>query len=87
MHTSEVAMKYLVALIIPPLALLWIGKPAHFVLNACLWIISIPLTLMFGVFAILWLACIAHAVGMCMEHDAERHHSPEDEDTIIVLKH
>lgn len=81
-------MKYLVALIIPPLALLLIGKPAHFVVNACLWIISIPLTLMFGVFAVLWLACIAHAVGMCMEHDAERRaHSHADEDTIIVLKH
>lgn len=81
-------MKYLVALVLPPLALLLIGKPGHFVLNACLWIISIPLTLMFGVFAILWLACIVHAFGMCMEHDAERHERHlGDDDTIISLKH
>jgi hypothetical protein len=81
-------MKYLVALVFPPLALLLIGKPGHFVLNASLWIISIPLTLMFGVFAVLWLACIAHAVGMCIEHDAEkRAQHPDDGDTVIVLKH
>ncbi|HSU67658.1 MAG TPA: hypothetical protein VLJ39_12360 [Tepidisphaeraceae bacterium] len=66
-------MKYLAALVFPPMALLLIGKPGHFVLNACFWIISIPLTLMFGVGFFLWLACIAHAVMMCVEHDVERH--------------
>lgn len=81
-------MKYLVALVVPPLALLLIGKPGHFVLNAVLWIISIPLTLMFGVFILLWLACIAHAVGMCIEHDAQRHdHVVHDGDMVIVPKH
>lgn len=81
-------MKYLAALVVPPVALLMIGKPGHFVLNACLWIISIPLTLMFGVFIVLWLACIAHAFGMCIEHDAEWNaHHPGDGDTIIAMKH
>jgi hypothetical protein len=66
-------MKYLVAIVLPPLALLMIGKPAQFVLNGTVWLISIPLTLMFGVGVFLWLLCVAHAVAMCAEHDEERH--------------
>jgi hypothetical protein len=83
------AMKYLAALIVPPLALLMIGKPGHFVMNACIWIISIPLSLMFWVFALLWLACIVHAFGMCLEHDAETHdqRAEANGDTTIVVKH
>lgn len=81
-------MKYLVALVLPPLALLMVGKPGHFVLNACIWLISIPLTLMFGIFVVLWVACVVHAFGMCIEHDAEYHaRHPGDGDTIIALKH
>lgn len=82
-------MKYLAALFVPPLALLMIGKPGHFVLNASLWLISIPLTLMFGVFVVLWLACVAHAFGMCLEHDAETHdrRAHANGDTTIVMKH
>lgn len=66
-------MKYVAALIVPPLALLMLGKWGQFVLNATLWIISIPLTLMFGIFALLWLACIVHAITICAQHDAEHH--------------
>lgn len=82
-------MKYLAALVVPPLALLMIGKPGHFVLNACLWILSIPLTLMFGIFALLWLACIAHAFGMCLAHDAANHDrtARENGDMEIVPRH
>ncbi|HEY2589572.1 MAG TPA: hypothetical protein VGI81_27750 [Tepidisphaeraceae bacterium] len=82
-------MKYVAALIVPPLALLMIGKPGHFVVNACLWILSIPLTLMFGIFVLLWLGCIVHAFGMCLEHDAEHHdqHVRDNGDIEIVPKH
>ena len=66
-------MKYLAALVFPPLALLLIGKPGHFVLNASIWIISIPLTVMFAVGIFLWMGCVAHAFIMCIEHDQEKH--------------
>jgi len=66
-------IKYLVAILLPPVALLMIGKPFQFVLNFVLCLISIPLALMFGIGIVLWLLCIAHAVEACVEHDRVKH--------------
>ena len=66
-------IKYLVAILVPPVALLIIGKPFQFILNFTLWLISIPLALMFGIGIVLWLVCIAHAVEACVEYDRVKH--------------
>jgi hypothetical protein len=66
-------IKYLVAILLPPVALLMIGKPFQFILNFSIWLISIPLALMFGIGIVLWLMCIAHAVEACVEHDRVKH--------------
>jgi hypothetical protein len=66
-------MKYLLAIIFPPAALLMCGKPFQCVLNLVLYLISVPLTLMFGVGFFIWLLCVAHAFIACVEHDREKH--------------
>jgi hypothetical protein len=66
-------MKYLLAIIFPPAALLMVGKPFQCVLNLVLYLISVPLTLMFGVGFFIWLLCVAHAFIACVEHDREKH--------------
>jgi hypothetical protein len=66
-------LKYLVAIILPPVALLMVGKIFQFVLNLIFCIISLPLMVMFGVGIIIWLLCIAHAFLACVEHDREKH--------------
>jgi hypothetical protein len=73
-HFSGVrTMKYLLAIIFPPAALLMCGKPFQCILNLVLFIISVPLTLMFGIGFFIWLLCVAHAFIACVEHDRERH--------------
>jgi hypothetical protein len=66
-------MKYILAIVFPPAALLWCGKPFQCIFNLVLFVISIPLTLMFGVGVVIWLLCILHAFTECVAHDRERH--------------
>src|SRR2546423_13459801 len=47
-------MRYLLAIIAPPFALLLCGKPIQFVLNLLLWIASFPLLFFFGAGIVLW---------------------------------
>jgi hypothetical protein len=58
-------MRYLFAILVPPLGILLCKRPVHFVVNLVVWLISLPLVLFLGIGLIGWLACIAHAVAVC----------------------
>lgn len=64
-------MRFLLALIAPPFALLVCGKPVQFALNLVFWLISIPL-LFFFIGFILWAVCTAHALTVCFATRADR---------------
>jgi hypothetical protein len=58
-------MRYLLAFLLPPFAILSCKKPVQFVLNLVVWLISIPLIFFMGVGLIGWLLCTAHALIVC----------------------
>lgn len=58
-------MRYLFAIIAPPVALLICGKPVQFVVNLVLWLASFPLLFLFGSGFILWFVCMIHALAVC----------------------
>jgi hypothetical protein len=55
-------MRYLLAIFLPPFALLACKKPVQFVLNLVVWLVSLPLILFMGVGLIGWAICTAHAL-------------------------
>lgn len=58
-------MRYLIAFIVPPLAIAMCKRWGHFVINIIFWIASFPLMLFMGVGFIVWLLCAAHALAVC----------------------
>ena len=58
-------MRYLVAFIVPPLAVAMCKRWGHFTVNLIFWLVSIPLILFMGVGIIVWLLCTAHALLVC----------------------
>jgi hypothetical protein len=58
-------VRYLLAFLAPPFAILACKKPIQFTLNLIVWLISLPLILFMGVGLIGWLLCTAHALIVC----------------------
>jgi hypothetical protein len=58
-------MRYLLAFILPPLAILFCGRWLHFVVNLVLWLVSLPLMFFAGFGIIVWLLCTAYALAIC----------------------
>jgi hypothetical protein len=57
-------MRYILAIFLPPFALLACKRPVQFVVNLCFWLLSLPLLFLgFGVF--IWLFCSLHALIVC----------------------
>lgn len=57
-------MRYVLAVLAPPFALLVCGKPVQFVINLVFWVASFPLILL-GVGFFVWLFCMFHALIVC----------------------
>ena len=62
-------MKYVVAVVFPPLALLMIGKPGQGFFNCFMLLLSIPLYLACGLGSLVHIGCIVHA---CMAVSGEQ---------------
>jgi hypothetical protein len=58
-------MRYIVAFIIPPLAIAMCGRWGHFIVNLVMWLVSLPLIFFLGIGLIGWAICIAHALIVC----------------------
>ena len=67
-------MKYLIAILCPPLALLLCGKFFQAVFNLILWAASWVLAFFFGAGLLLWIVCSAHACLVVSQTAAERRH-------------
>ena len=67
-------MKYLIAILCPPLALLLCGKIFQALFNLILWIMSWVLAFFFGAGLLLWAVCSAHACLVVSQTAAERRH-------------
>ena len=65
-------MRYILAIFLPPFALLVCKKPIQFVLNLILWLLSFPLLFVFGIGGFVWLACSVHALFVCGTTRADR---------------
>ncbi|MDB5354810.1 MAG: hypothetical protein JWN24_1263 [Phycisphaerales bacterium] len=64
-------MRYILAFIAPPFALLICRKPFQFILNLIFWLASFPLIFVGGLGFIVWLICAAHALIVCRTAFAE----------------
>lgn len=58
-------MRYILAFIAPPFALLICRKYVQFLFNLVFWLASFPLILFGGIGFIVWLICAAHAITVC----------------------
>ncbi len=58
-------MRYIFALVIPPLGILMCKRWGHAIINLVFWIASFPLLFFFGIGIILWLLCVIHALALC----------------------
>jgi uncharacterized membrane protein YqaE (UPF0057 family) len=58
-------MRYLLAFLIPPLAVLLCKRPGQFIINLVIWLISIPAIFFLGIGLIGWLICTIHALSVC----------------------
>ena len=64
-------MLYLVALIIPPLALLLCGKPFQAILSAVIWILAWVLAI-FGAGFIMWVILAIWAIMVVRDHNTRK---------------
>ena len=64
-------MLYLVALIIPPLALLLCGKPFQAILSAVIWILAWVLAI-FGAGFIMWVLLAIWAIMVVRDHNTRK---------------
>jgi hypothetical protein len=64
-------MLYLIAVLVPPLAVFLCGKPFQALLNGILWAFGVILALVFVGWP-LWLACTIHAVGVVHNYYADQ---------------
>lgn len=58
-------MRYILAIFIPPLAVLLCKRPFQFVFNLALWLASLPLIFFLGLGILVWLICSVHALLVC----------------------
>jgi uncharacterized membrane protein YqaE (UPF0057 family) len=58
-------MRYIIAIFVPPLAILLCGRWVHFVVNLILWLLSFPLLFFMGIGIFVWLLCAAYAIAIC----------------------
>lgn len=64
-------MLYLVALIIPPLALLLCGKPIQALLSAAFWVLAWILAI-FGAGFVVWLILAVHALFVVRDRNTRK---------------
>lgn len=65
-------MRYILAFVAPPFAILLCRKPFQFVLNLIFWLVSIPMLFLVGFGTIIWLICTLHALIVCLTSLADR---------------
>ena len=65
-------MLYLVAILIPPLALLVCGKPFQAVFSLALWILAWIFSLFLGAGFVMWLVLAAHAVFVVRDRNTRK---------------
>ena len=58
-------MRYVFALILPPLGVAMCRRWGHFTFNLILWIASFPMIAVLGIGILMWLFCIIHALIIC----------------------
>ena len=65
-------MLYLIALLIPPLALLLCGKPFQAILSAVIWIIAWFLTILAGAGFIVWVIIAIWAIMVVRDRNTQK---------------
>jgi hypothetical protein len=65
-------MRYILAIFIPPLAMVGCRKPIQLLINLAFWLLSLPLLLVMGIGAFVWLFCSIHALIVCSSCAADR---------------
>lgn len=65
-------MKILVALFVPPLAVLLCGRLMLAIIFAVIWVISLPLLLFAGAGLLLLIPLTIAAIYIVMQHDADK---------------
>ena len=65
-------MRYVLAIVLPPFAILGCGKPFQFLLNLVFWLLSLPLLFFLGIGIFVWLLCTVHAVVVCTMRDRNK---------------
>ncbi|WP_020398379.1 hypothetical protein [Kordiimonas gwangyangensis] len=65
-------MLYLIALLIPPLALLLCGKPFQAILSAILWIIAWLTAVVFGAGFIMWVILAVWAIMVVRDRNTRK---------------
>jgi len=76
-------MRYVLAIVLPPFAILSCGKPVQFVLNLIFWLASLALLLCGIVMIVLlpilgglafvgWLFCTIHAIVVCTSRSRDK---------------
>jgi len=65
-------MRYLLAFVAPPFALLVCRKWVQFVINLIFWLLSIPLIFVMGIGFLIWFMCTAHALVVCIMKRADK---------------
>lgn len=58
-------MRYIFAIVVPPLGVLLCKRPWHFVFNLVLWLCSLPMILFVGIGLIGVVICMLHALAVC----------------------
>jgi uncharacterized membrane protein len=65
-------MLYLVAIIIPPLALLLSGKPFQAISSLVLWILAWVFSIFLGAGVVMWLILAAHAIFVVRDRNTRK---------------
>jgi len=65
-------MLYLIAIIIPPLALLMSGKPFQAILSLAFWILAWVFSIFLGAGVVMWLILAAHAIFVVRDRNTRK---------------
>jgi len=65
-------MLYLIAILIPPLALLMSGKPFQAIISLIFWILAWVFSLFLGAGFIMWLILAAHALFVVRDRNTRK---------------
>ena len=65
-------MLYLVAILIPPLALLLSGKPFQAIISLIFWIFAWVFSIFLGAGVVMWLILAAHAVFVVRDRNTRK---------------